>query len=190
MSGSSGAMFVQPPGSIPIPMLADLDGQCYYVSGGISRYVLASPTLIGGTYTAGQCIGGILNIPNVARAVGNGTGIIYGATIIDPSRNLGQVDLIFFNSGISGGFTDKAEGVLAPGDALLSAGSLHVVDWSVYGTTTGCSVGNSVNAGLMYQLGRTGGVTNTTIQMAAIARASLTLAAGVGWMVNLKFMPD
>lgn len=190
MSGSSGAMFVQPPGSIPIPMLADLDGQCYYVGGGISRFVSITPTLAGGSYTAGQCIGGIINITNVARAVGNGTGIIYGATIVDPSRNTGQVDLLFFNPGVSGGFTDKTEGVLAAADATLVTGSIHVVDWSVYGATTGCSVGNNVNAGLMYQLGRNGGVTNTTIQMAAIARSSLTLAAGIGWMVNIKFMPD
>jgi|SRR6478735_5609214 hypothetical protein len=188
MSGS--ALFVQPPGSVPIPMLADLDGQCYYATGGISRFVSIYPSLAGGSYAAGQCIGGLQNVSGVARAVGLGSGILYGATIIDPSRNAGQIDLLVFNPGVSGTFTDKTEAVVTSADSVLLTGSCHIVDWSIYGATTGCSVGNMSNAGLLYSCGKTGNVVGTTLQIVAVARAALTLAAGSGWRVNLKFLPD
>lgn len=187
MSGS--AMFVQPPNSIPIPMLADLNGQCYYVAGGLTRYVTFSPVLAGGSYAAGQSIGPIQNVSGFSRAVGVGSGIILGATIVDPNRNIGQVDIFFFNPGVGNPPTDKTEFVLNSADAGLVAGVQHITDWTVYGAAAGCSVGQVTNSGIIFRCGATGGVVGSTLQIVLVARAALTLPVG-GYSVSIRVLPD
>lgn len=181
-------LFIQPPGAVPIPLLADADGQLYGVAAGISRLGTSQPTLVGGAYVPGNTIGGLQSIAGAARAVALGSGMIYGATIVDPNRNTGQVDLLFFSANpTASAFTDKTEGNIAAADAPKVIGSLHVTDWTAYGST-GFSVGNAVNSGLVYVLGKTGATVNTTLFVVPIARANMTLATG--WMFNVKLLPD
>src|SRR5277367_761889 len=116
MSHSVG--FVQPPGNIPMPLLADMDGQSYVAAVGISRFLTVAPALVGGAYAVGACIGGLLSLTGAARSVGNGNGIVYGVSIIDPARNASPLDVIFFNTNPTAStFTDAAVANLAAADA-------------------------------------------------------------------------
>lgn len=187
MSGS--AMFVQPPGSVPIPMLADADGQCYYASGGISRFPQFFPTTSAGSYVAGQAMGNVGVVNNCARSVGNGSGIIYGAVCIDPSRNVVPLDILLFSAyPTASTFTDKSEAVLNIGDASKLIGNLHVTDWTVYGSAAGCSIGNVSGGGQFYQLGKNGAVVNTNMFVLVVARGSMTVVSGLNCF--LKLLPD
>src|ERR1700757_2236634 len=115
--------FIQPPASVPIPLLADADGQGYMVAGGISRFITLTPTVTAGAYAIGASIGGVLSFTGAARAVGLGTGIVYGATIVDPARQVGAIDLLFFNSNPTNStFTDNVAAVLAAADAAKVVG--------------------------------------------------------------------
>lgn len=183
-------LFLQPPGVIPIPLLGDADGQLYGVSAGITRVGAIQPNLIGGSYPVGTCIGGVFAINGAARSVGLGSGIIYGATIVDPARNVAPIDLLYFNAAPVSGFTDRLEGVIAAADALKVLGHSQVNTFATYGTAAGCSVGTSINENIQFQLGKTGATVNTTLYVAPISRGALTLAVGVGWTVNFKIMPD
>jgi hypothetical protein len=183
-------LFIQPPGAVPIPLLADADGQLYGVAAGISRIATVTLAIAGGAYVIGNTIGTVQTLTGAARAVGNGSGMVYGATLVDPSRNTLQVDLLFFSSNpTASAFTDKAEAVIAAADIPKVVGSLHVSDWTVYGATTGVSVGNAVNAGILYVLGKTGVNVNTSLFAVVVARASLTLPAA-GYQISVKLMPD
>jgi hypothetical protein len=182
--------FVQPPNAVPIPGLADTDGQGYVVAGGISRFVSIPAVLTPAAYVAGGTIGGLMNITGAARAVGLGSGMLYGVTIVDPGRNTppSGVDLIYFNSNPAAStFTDNVLAVLAAADAAKVIGVEHVTDWTIYGAA-GCSVGNGLNAGLIYSLGKTGANVNTTLFAAAVVRGSFNGVAGLTF--NFKLMPD
>lgn len=183
-------MFIQPPGAIPIPLLGDVDGQLYAVSAGVTRIGSIQPTLLSGTYAIGQTIGGLFSITGAARAVANGSGIIYGATIVDPSRNVAPVDLLYFSAAPTiSAFVDKTEAVVDQADALKVIGQFRVSNFVIFGTTTGCSVGTGTNQNLQFQLGKTGSTVNTTIFVLPVARGAMTLP-NTGWTINFKIMPD
>lgn len=181
-------LFIQPPGAVPIPVLADADGQFYGVAGGISRFISALAS-VAGAYAAGQTMGGVITLAGAARAVGLGSGIVYGATIVDNNRNTGAVELLFFNSNPTNStFTDKAEAVVSVNDAAKLVGSSIISAFSTFGAAAGCTVGNGVNFNHIYQLGKTGQNVNTSLFVVPVARAALTLTNP--WLLSVKTMPD
>ncbi len=80
-------------------------------------------------YSAGQCIGGVLTVPNMVRVGGPGGTILSGVTLVDPQHQTAAndaMDLLVFSSLPSGTYTDHANCQVAAADASKLAGFVTI----------------------------------------------------------------
>lgn len=95
-----------------------------------------------GAYSAGQCVGGVLAVPNMVRAGGglNG-GIIVDVDIVDSSATNATIDLFVFAQAPTGTYTDHATCTIAAADRPFLQGV-------IFGAAATCAVDGGSTTGI------------------------------------------
>lgn len=86
-------------------------------------------TATAGAYSAGQCLGGVLTVPNIIRAQNTGGAILSGVSFVDAAHNTAANDaltLLVFNAQPSGTYTDQAACAIAAADRTKFVGQLVI----------------------------------------------------------------
>lgn len=80
-------------------------------------------------YSAGQCLGGVLPVPNAVRVAGPGGARLTGVSFVDPQHQSTANDalmLLVFTAKPTGTYTDHSNCQVAAGDAGSLAGVLSI----------------------------------------------------------------
>jgi hypothetical protein len=76
-------------------------------------------TATAGAYSAGQCLGGVLAVPNMVRSGGPGGAVLAGVSFLDSAHNTAANDamtLLVFGAKPTGTYTDQAGCAIASAD--------------------------------------------------------------------------
>lgn len=99
--------------------------------GGRIAAISLTPTITGGAYDAGDCVGGKLTFAGMSR-IALGSGEIIGAVIVDKSRVGAALDLMLFDADPNDGsttLTNNSAPVIAAADAGKLIGSFRFVEY-------------------------------------------------------------
>lgn len=86
-------------------------------------------TATAGAYSAGQCLGGILTVPNMVRPQGPGGALIAGVSFLDSAHQTAANDamtLLVFSAKPTGTYTDQANCQIAAADRPSFIGAIAI----------------------------------------------------------------
>jgi hypothetical protein len=154
-------------------------------------------TLAAGTtqYASGQVIGGAIQIQSSTQVGPNPeaqlSSILQSLSLVDPSNQSAQIDLLFFNQAPTGTVTDGSAYVPSTADLanLIGVASIATADYVGMGASASVAAGkNQSNLGrVMKQGGSSGTVPNTALYCVPISRGTPTYSSGKQPIVRFQF---
>jgi hypothetical protein len=137
-------------------------------------------TVTAASYSAGNCVGGLITIPNAVRIAGE-SGMLQSVTVNSKSNQTSQFDAVMFNSNpTTSTITDKTNIAVSAADYNKSFGAAHVTDWTNLGTP---SLGQAQNLAMPYVP-----PSGTTIYAALVARGTPTFASTTDISVTFRML--
>lgn len=131
-------------------------------------------------YTAGNCLGGVLTVPNMVRAGGPGGTVIKGFTFVDPAGQSAANDamtVLVFKQAPTGTYTDHAACALASADQpylvgifAIGSGGCTVID----SAATVCEVLPNLPVNVNPNTPTQAAITNTSLWFVPIIAATPT----------------
>jgi len=130
-------------------------------------------------YSIGNAVGGWITFANAAR-VSAGSGLIQSVVVASKSAQTTQMDLLIFNSDVTGTSTctDKNAVAIATTDMANAIGVAHITDWTSGGTP---SVGQAQNLAMPFAL-----ASGTSLYGCLVTRATPTFAATTDITIVLR----
>jgi uncharacterized membrane protein len=107
---------------------------------------VAVPTTTG-AYSSGQCVGGLLTIPNAVLDSGASAKVV-SVTVMDKAKQKIAADLFFLSGSPGTAPTDKAAADIASADRDLALGSIQIPAGN-YADLANCAVGTAMQTGLL-----------------------------------------
>ena len=143
------------------------------IGGTIGKFQVQFGPATSTAYAIGQVLLGTTEMTALAR-VDNGTGVMFGSTLVLNVLNSSSVDLFVFSSVPSGTYTAGATFTLNSADFVKLSKIIHIDDWSAAGTAI--SMGQPlVPAPRLYKCDDTS--SKRSLWVVAVARGPITLAA-------------
>jgi hypothetical protein len=145
-------------------------------------------------YSAGQCLGGVLTLPNMVQPQGLGGTLLGAVTFVDPQHQSAANDalnILFFNKLPTGTYTDHANCQVAAADAPNLVGVLSIVSSNCVQdqgpTTTICTLIPGGGSGL--PLNAPMPIAASTLWAVAIVAATPTYGASASLFFTFAGMP-
>jgi len=171
------------PTSTIVPIQTDAQGVLYANVRSQTVTVQVTPTITVGTYTAGNCLGGLLTFNNAVGSLGSG--IIQDVSIISKSSvQTTALNLYLFNASPTSTFTDRTAVTWAPTDYTKLIG---LIPLSTTNTISGATMTLWYADAIAKAISLGAGV--TTLYGALVVQ-STTAAAFQDIAVNLTVLKD
>ncbi|MDB5405201.1 MAG: hypothetical protein JWL84_113 [Rhodospirillales bacterium] len=185
--------------SIAVALLAIASSYSAFAqsSGGSSNTAQAVVTPSTSPYAAGNCLGGVLTVPNMVRPGGTGGAKISHISEADPSGISGAINsansaisLLIFRAPPTGAYADRSTCVIAAADAPKLIARVTLIDCPVpfiAGTTSLCQANN---LSLPFNTQSGGPVSSSSLWVVPYVGANATFPGGTPLYFNFGEVVD